>query len=254
VRARREVIISGGAYGLPQILMCSGIGPGAHLQELGIPVLRDAPGIGENLQDHITSVLIYRSPGNRGALHVSAAGAFVRTRPDAELAGIELLFVVGIAEDHTRKPHLRHGYAPHVTLSRPQSVGHVRLASAEPRAMLLIDARDLSHPAGIRTLVEGRQLALDIMESNRFDLDRGQMIHSFRRDDPAQIEQQLRNTADTEYHPCGTCRMGPDTDPMAVADARLRVKGIAELRVTDASIMPRLTSDNTNAPSIMIGE
>ncbi|WP_322032901.1 GMC family oxidoreductase [Paraburkholderia sp. J76] len=281
VRARREVIVSGGAYGSPQILMTSGIGPAEHLRELGLPVHRDMPGVGANLQDHITAVLIYRSPRNHETFGISAkgvakavsaigewrnrrtgmltsnaaeSGAFLRTDPAVDAPDIELEFVVGIVDDHARKQHLGHGYSLHVTLSRPKSVGSVKLASADPRAMPLIDPHYFSHPDDMKTLVKGTQIALDIMHAGPFDRCRGKTLTPFKRDDPVQIEGMLRDTADTEYHPCGTCRMGPDTDPMAVVDAQLRVKGIDGLRVADASIMPAITSNNTNAPSIMIGE
>lgn len=281
IKARREVIVSSGAYGSPQILMTSGIGPGKHLNHLGIPVLHDLSGVGANLQDHVTSVLIYRSPGNhetlgisaRGVLSAAAAihewrskrtgivtsnaaesGAFLRTDPSVHAPDIELEFIVGIVDDHARKQHLGHGYSLHVTLSRPKSAGTVTLASADPRVMPLIDPRYFSHPDDIRTLVKGTQIALDIMHAKPFDGFRGKTLTPFERDDPAQIEQMLRDTCDTEYHPCGTCRMGPDSDPSAVVDAQLRVRGMKGLRIADASIMPAITSNNTNAPSIMIGE
>ncbi|WP_321967818.1 GMC family oxidoreductase [Burkholderia cepacia] len=281
VRARREVIVSGGAYGSPQVLMTSGIGPAEHLRQLGIPVLHDLRGVGANLQDHITAVLIYRSPGNYDTLGISArgliqaaaavrewgtrrtgivtsnaaeSGAFLRTDPSVEAPDIELEFVVGIVDDHARKQHLGHGYSLHVTLSRPMSSGTVTLASADPRAMPMIDPGYFSHADDMPKLVKGTQIALKIMHAKPFDAFRGKTLTPFDRNDPTQIEQMLRDTCDTEYHPCGTCRMGPDTDPMAVVDAQLRVKGIEGLRVADASIMPAITSNNTNAPSIMIGE
>lgn len=281
IRVRREVILAGGAFGSPQLLMLSGIGPARHLQALGIPVVLDVPGVGQNLQDHITSVLIYRSPGNydtfgfspvgatrilkaifewrrkRTGMVTSAAsesGAYYRTRPDAEFDDISTQFVVGMADDHARKMLFGHGYCLHITLARPKSVGEVKLANADPRTMPLIDPRYFSHPDDMATLVKGTQMALDILESKPFDPYRGAMVHKYERNNPKQIEEMLRNHADTEYHACGTCKMGPDSDPMAVVDAQLRVKGIAGLRVADAAIMPYLTTNNTAAPTIMIGE
>ncbi len=119
---------------------------------------------------------------------------------------------------------------------------------------ILIDPRYFSHPYDMETLVKGTQVALDIMNSRAFDRYRGEMLIRYDRDDPRQIEETLRDHADTEYHVCGTCRMGPDDDPMAVVDAQLRVRGVERLRIADASVMPTVTSNNIHAPVIMIGE
>ena len=167
---------------------------------------------------------------------------------------MEMELIVGIADDHGRKLHLGHGYSAHLLLARPRSIGEVRLASADTRVDPLIDPRYFSDPYDMETLVKGTQIALDIMSGPAFDRFRGDMLIHYDRDDPSQIEQTLREYADTEYHPCGTAKMGPDEDPMAVVDARLRVRGIEGLRVADASVMPAITSNNIHAPVIMIGE
>ncbi|MDO9166253.1 MAG: GMC oxidoreductase, partial [Rhodoferax sp.] len=112
----------------------------------------------------------------------------------------------------------------------------------------------LSDPRDMATLIKGTQIGHDIMQSKAFAPYRGAMLYPIERDNPAQIEQFLRDHSDTEYHPCGTCKMGPASDPMAVVDPELRVHGIQNLRVVDASIMPQLVSGNTNAPTIMIAE
>lgn len=281
VRARREVVMSAGAFGTPQILMASGVGPGAHLQELGIPPVLDAPGVGQNLQDHISALLIYRArrdcdgvaitPGGVARLVrsmrewtrrrtgmitscMAESGVFYRTSPDVEVSDMEMELIVAIADDHGRKLHLGHGYSAHLLLARPKSTGEVRLASADTRDAPRIDPRYFSHPYDMPTLVKGTQIALDIMRSAPFDPYRGEMLIRYDRDDPAQIEETLRDHADTEYHVCGTCKMGPDSDPMAVVDARLRFKGVEGLRVADASVMPQVTSNNIHAPVLMIGE
>ena len=281
VRARREVIMSAGAYGTPQILMASGVGPGQHLQDVGVTPVLDLPGVGQNLQDHISALLIYRalvpdhtvgiSPigvarllsamwtwrrHRRGLITSCAAesGVYYRTDPAVEVSDMEMELIVGIADDHGRKLHLGHGYSAHLLLARPRSIGEVRLASADTRVDPLIDPRYFSDPYDMETLVKGTQIALDIMSGPAFDRFRGDMLIHYDRDDPSQIEQTLREYADTEYHPCGTAKMGPDADPMAVVDARLRVRGIEGLRVADASVMPAITSNNIHAPVIMIGE
>lgn len=281
VRARREVVMSSGAFGTPQILMASGLGPGAHLQDLGISPVLDVPGVGQNLQDHISALLIYRARVNdhtigisptglarllkgawdwrrhrRGLMTscVAESGVYYRTSPDVEVSDMEMELIVGIGDDHGRKLRLGHGFSAHLLLARPKSVGEVRLASPDTRVAPLIDPRYFSHPYDMETLVKGTQIALDIMNSAPFDPYRGEMLIPYERDDPRQIEETLRNHADTEYHVCGTAKMGPDQDPMAVVDAQLRVRGVEGLRVADASVMPSVPSNNINAAVIMIGE
>ena len=281
LRARREVVMSAGAFGTPQILMASGVGPGSHLQELGIAPVRTLPGVGQNLQDHISALLIYRSPRNYDTVGISLrgiwrllramwqwrrkrigmitscvaeSGVYYRTDPSVEVSDMEMELIVGIADDHGRTMHPGHGYSAHLLLARPKSLGEVRLASPDTRDAPLIDPRYFSHPYDLPTLVKGTQIALDIMSQPAFDPYRGRMLIPYERNNPQQIEATLRQHADTEYHVCGTCRMGPDTDPSAVVDAQLRVKGIANLRIADASIMPLVTSNNIHAPVLMIGE
>ena len=281
VRARREVLLCAGAFGSPQLLMLSGIGPAAHLKDHGIPVVHDLPGVGQNLHDHLTTVLIYRTQRKRETFGVSLAGLWAivrgifewrskRTGPItsnvAETQGflyadkteaspdIQLALCTGIVDDHTRKNHLGHGYTLHVTLVRPKSRGTVKLKSAKATDAPLIDPAFLTDPRDMATLIKGTQIGFDIMQSAALSPYRGPMLYPLERNNPAQIEQFLRDHSDTEYHPCGTCKMGPASDTLAVVDADLRVHGIQNLRVVDASIMPQLVSGNTNAPTIMIAE
>ena len=281
LRARREVLLSSGAFGSPQLLMLSGVGPAEHLREHGIPVRHVLPGVGQNLQDHVTTVLIYRTRHQqetlgfslKGALNmvksvfewkakrtgwittnVAESQAFMKTRPDVEAPDIQLAFCTGIVDDHTRKAHLGHGYTLHVTLMRPKSRGSVTLQSAKPTDAPRIDPAYLQDPDDLDTLVRGTQMGFDIMQAQALQPYRGKMLYPIERDNRAQIEQFLRDHSDTEYHPIGTCKMGPASDPMAVVDAELRVHGIQGLRVVDASIMPDLVTGNTNAPTIMIAE
>ncbi len=284
VQANKEVIMSAGTYGTPQILQLSGVGPKDHLSKLGIEVKKDAPGVGSNLQDHISVVPLYRTKylmPSKGTFGYSVGGiidvvkgifqwGFKRrgllTTNFAESAGfystdnqvpapdIELTFITGIVDDHTRKLHLGHGYCAHATLMRPKSHGTIRLASSDPKADPLIDPNYLDDKDDMARLVKGLQKLLDIMESKQFDRVKGRMVYPLDRDNIPQLEEYIRNNADTEYHPVGTCKMGPDSDSMAVVDDQLRFKGIAGLRVVDASIMPALVTGNTNAPTIMIAE
>jgi len=281
VRARREVLLSAGAFGSPQLLMLSGIGPQAHLQEHGIVPVHALEGVGHNLQDHVTTVLIHRTVRQEASLGVSLRGivqvirsifewrnkrtgwvtsnvaesqGFMKTDPQAALPDIQLAMCMGIVDDHNRKAHLGHGYTLHVTLCRPKSRGSVRLQSKRASDAPLIDPGFFSHPDDMATLIKGTQMGYDILHAPAFDPYRGEMLYPVQRNNPQQIESFLRDHCDTEYHPCSTCKMGPDADPLAVVDAQLRVHGIQGLRVVDASIMPTLTTGNTTAPTIMIAE
>lgn len=281
VRARREIVLSGGAYGSPQLLMCSGVGPAQQLQALGIPVAHALPGVGQNLQDHVTASLNWKSASSDAGIgvcpsgvlallrgmrewkarrtgcitsNVAEAGAFLRTEPGLHASDIELEFVVAMVDDHGRKLHWGHGFGLHVTLTRPRSRGEVRLASLDARQSLCIDPRYFSDPDDLPRLVRGVQRALNIMNDAAMAPWRGPMLAPLSANDPNGIERELRRSADTEYHPVGTCRMGPPSDASAVVGPDLCVHGVQGLRVADASIMPSITTGNTNAPSIMIGE
>lgn len=261
--------------------MLSGIGPAAHLQEHGISVVQDLPGVGQNLHDHVTAVLIYRTQRKESTFGFSLSGliqivrsifewrkkrsgivtsnvaesqAFMFADKTEDTPDIQLALCTGIVDDHTRKNHLGHGYTLHVTLMRPKSRGSVRLQSANAKDAPLIDPKFLSDPRDVASLIKGTQIGYDIMQEQAFAPYRGNMLYPFERNNPTQIEQFLRDHADTEYHPCSTCKMGPSSDPMAVVDPSLKVYGMESLRVVDASIMPQLVSGNTNAPTIMIAE
>jgi choline dehydrogenase len=186
--------------------------------------------------------------------NVAETQGFLYTDPAAPAPNIQLALCTGIVDDHTRKNHLGHGYTLHVTLMRPKSRGSVTLASANPHDAPLIDPAFLQDPQDMATLVKGTQMGLDIMQSAALAPYRGKMLYPVDRNNPAQIEQFLRDHSDTEYHPVGTCKMGPSTDPLAVVNAALQVHGLQGLRVVDASVMPQLTTGNTNAPTIMLAE
>ena len=279
--ARREVIVSAGSFGSPAILMRSGLGPAAHLHGLGIEPLLNLPGVGANLQDHATTVLIQRTPRSDATLGLSLRGGatllsaiaewrrqrtgwittsvaevqgFLSTDGDTAWPDIQLALCTGIVDDHTRKQHWGHGYTLHATLMRPKSRGTVLLAGADPLAAPLIDPAFLDHRDDLQRLLHGTRAAYDILQADALAPYRGPMLHPFARDDDALAERFVREHTDTEYHPVGTCAMGPATDTQAVVDAKLRVRGVHGLRVVDASVMPRLVTGNTNAPTIMIAE
>ncbi len=281
VRARREVIVCAGAFGSPQLLMLSGIGAPGELQRFGIPVVQDLPGVGKNLQDHIDYVQTWRVPSSTDTIGVSlrgsvkmagammqwrnkrsgmvtssiaTAGAFMRSAPEVAKPDLQLVFVIAIVDNHARTMHMGHGISCHVDVLRPYSRGVVELNSADPHAAPLIDPRFLSDERDVQLLIKGGQMQQRIIESKPFDPIRGKMLYASSIDDPIGMEQDIRNRADTQYHPVGTCKMGTDSDPMAVVDAQLRVRGMDGLRVADASIMPTLIGGNTNAPTIMIAE
>ncbi len=280
-RADKEVVLSGGAFGSPQLLMLSGIGAANELKAHGIDVLVDLPAVGKNLQDHPDAVHTYRTRSNTDTLGLSwpgirkivkgisdyrkkrdgiltsnfvESGAFLRSSPDQEIPDLQMHFVHAIVDDHARKNHLGHGISSHICILRPRSRGTVELASANPGESLLIDPKFYSAEEDMDLMIKACRIQLQILNSEPFDPYRGELLYPVDMNDDESIREDIRNRADTAYHPVGTCRMGRAEDPGVVVDSRLRVKGVEGLRVADASIMPRLVGGNTNAPSIMIGE
>ena len=278
LRARRAVVLAGGAFGSPQTLMLSGIGPAQHLREHGINVLLDRPAVGCNLQDHVDYVAGYETAGapflgrslggtmaslkaiwrwfrrREGAFTTCYAesGGFAHTRPDLPAPDIQFHFVPALLEDHGRAKIKGHGFSCHVCVLRPESRGSVTLASADPRAAPRIDPNFLDDERDIATLLAGVKLQRRILEAPPLSDYAGRDRHMAGVHDDDAMIAIIRDRADTVYHPVGTCRMGADAD--AVVDPRLRVRGIEALYVADASVMPKIVSGNTNAPSIMIGE
>ncbi|SEJ33839.1 GMC family oxidoreductase [Frateuria terrea] len=278
LRARREVIVCAGAIGSPQLLMLSGIGPAAHLRELGIAVLRDAPDVGAHLQDHVdytanlrvradglfgtNPATLARLTGSIGAYrrrgegmltsNAAEAGGFIRSGPQVERPDLQLHFCIGMVDDHNRRMHLASGLALHVCVLRPASRGCVRLGGAGVADAPLIDPNFLAEPQDMELLLEGARIVRRILAAPALAAYGGRALHGTGSEDDEGLRALIRAHADTIYHPVGTCRMGADAG--AVVDPRLRVRGVQGLRVADASIMPTLVSGNTEAPSAMIGE
>jgi choline dehydrogenase len=277
-RAEREVVLAAGAINSPQLLLLSGIGPAADLRAADVPVRHDLPGVGKNLQDHLTVNVLFRarrgvtldskgrgfgplvptlqfllSRSGPATSNVAEAGAFAFSRLGAATPDIQYHFLPLQIVDHARTMLDGHGVTLHASGLRPRSRGEIRLASADPSQPPVIDPNYLSVNYDLEVLIEGIRLGREIFAAPAFKpwLTEERLPGAALRSD-AELESFIRANGETEYHPVGTCKMG--SDPMAVVDDRLRVRGLERLRVIDASIMPTLISGNTNAPTIMIAE
>ncbi len=288
VRARREVILSGGTVNSPQLLMLSGIGPADELRQLGIGVLADLPGVGRNLQDHLLIRVMHATnapdtidrlrradrallaglqawifgTGPAASFPIEVGGLF-RSHPDLDLPDLQASFMPGLSSATIRLPFAGMvrtadpgtGFFANIFQMRPASRGEITLASADPRRPPRIQPRYLSARQDRLVLREGVRRLRDIFASAPFDAFRGAELapgEKLRSD--AEIDGFISATAESVYHPVGTCRMGAEHDPGAVVDAAMRVRGVDGLRIVDASIMPTITSSNTAAPTIMIAE
>ncbi|MBF4161508.1 GMC family oxidoreductase N-terminal domain-containing protein [Nocardioides sp. CBS4Y-1] len=280
VRAGREVVLSAGFVGSPQLLMLSGIGHAQHLRDHGIEVVADLP-VGDNLHDHMFHALTFHSTGskNRGSAFYFGKGLAKETvRPGSTFLANSVFEVLGFLQTSqaqngvpdlqlhmlpwayvspNQDEPIRHDVDPRPsitimsTLIYPRSRGTLRLASGDPAAAPLIDFGYLADSADLDVLMEGTDLIREIMASPAMKSVRGE-IHPGTRLKGSELRQEVLNRATSVYHGVGTCRMG--VDETAVVDPELKVRGVEGLRVCDASIMPSITGGNTNAPAIMIGE
>jgi len=278
-RTSREIILSAGALQSPQLLQLSGVGPGALLQQFGIPVVKDLPGVGENLQDHLQLRVMYKCTkpittnddlssfyrkaligarwlfARRGplAIGINQGGLFARALPESRTPDLQFHFATLSAELAGAKPHPWPGFTMSVCQLRPESRGRVRIASTDAMQPPSMQPNYLSEELDQRFAVAGIRYARRLAATAAL---KPYIAEEYRPGPAAQSDGELlefaRNYGATIFHPAGTCKMG--SDPRAVVDDRLRVHGLGALRVADCSIMPTLVSGNTAAPVVMIAE
>jgi choline dehydrogenase-like flavoprotein len=280
VQCDGEVLMAAGSYNTPKILMLSGIGPAAHLSSMGVKVIHDLPGVGENLQDHHEVPVVAATNGHFGyygedkgfrALWNGLQYMFFRSgpvasvgveacayvdpeggdRPTLKMYCIPTVYLDADVKDVTSQD----GVTVNACLLRPKSRGTVRLRSADPFAKPVVDNNYLAHPEDLRLEILGLRFAREIMAQRPLST---RITHEMlpgknvTRDDD--LAKHCRRTVKTNWHPVGTCRMGPDGDEMAVLDKQLKLRGIEGLRVIDASAMPFVPSGNTNAPTMALAD
>ena len=280
IRVRREIVLSAGAINSPQLLLLSGIGDPAELIPLGITPRVALPGVGRNFQDHPGTVVVQADRsrtsialtarglprlavqplrylfGRTGVLAGSVinGGGYVRSRPGLDRPDLKIDFMP-LARPFGRVMPRFHGFNMFAWLLRPESRGTLTLRSADPDQKPLIRPEFLRSDTDIATMVEGVRIIRRIMAQPAMAAwEGGEIAPGTAVDSFEDLRDHIVRTHGTIYHPAGTCRMGPDTEADAVVDARLRVRGVAGLRVADTSIMPTIVSGNTNAPAMMIGE
>ena len=287
-RVDREIVLSAGTVNTPQIFLLSGIGPADEIAGYGIGPVHDLPGVGKNMQDHVDCVMAWecKKPVSlysdlradkliwsvfegmvfgRGTVTTFPyeGGAFLRSREGLEAPDIQLHFMPALektANLHLPNPFRRktaneenHGFTLRVGPVNPESRGEITLRSSNPADAPRIQANYLASEFDRRTMIDGIRMTRDVIARKAFDPYRGrELAPGSGMQGEKELVEWLRETAMTTFHPVGTCKMG--TDDMAVVDARLKVRGIEGLRVADASVMPIISSGNTNAPAIMIGE
>ena len=284
VFAEREVMVCGGAINSPQLLQLSGIGRGDYIKKWGLDVVADLPGVGENLQDHLDILSHYEctqpvtdarhmmgpfgwgfikqaliltqwglmrsGPGNDIGL---AALSFMKTEENLDLPDIQMHFIGALLKDHGKTKPDQHCFSNHVCVLRPESRGYIALKSLDPNVQPLIQPNYLSVQKDLDVMVKGVKMSREVINQKSFDQYRGADLHpGLVVQTDKEIEEFVRANAETIYHPVGTCKMG--SDEFAVVDDKLRVRGIENLRVVDASVMPTLIGGNTNAPTIMIAD
>ncbi|MEM8812495.1 MAG: choline dehydrogenase [Pseudomonadota bacterium] len=280
LRAGREVILAASSINSPALLKLSGVGPAAELNALGIPVVADRPGVGENLQDHLElyiqqeclqPITLYKHLNwfsklwigaewtffrtGHGATNHFESAAFIRSQPGVDYPDIQYHFLPVAIRYDGKAPAKSHGFQAHVGPMRSKSRGSVTLASSDPNVAPRIQFNYMSHPDDWTDFRRCIRLTREIFAQTPFDPFRGREIApgSDVETDEA-LDAFIRDAVESAYHPCGTCRMGAPDDPMSVVDPECRVIGVDGLRVADSSIFPRIPNGNLNGPSIMTGE
>ena len=279
-RARAEILLCGGAINSPHLLKLSGIGPAEELKAMGLAVVRDLPGVGENLRDHLEflfqfaskrPITLYGQTGliaraaiglrwllarsGAGATNHFEAGGFIRTRAGVESPDIQYHFLPLAISYDGKGLASEHGFQAHVGPMRSKASGFVRLKSPDPRQAPRIQLNAMGHPDDWPEMRACVRLTREIFAQKAFDPYRGREIQPGADvvDDDA-IDDFIRRRIESAYHLSCTCRMGAAADRLAVVDPDLRVRGVDGLRVVDASVMPSITNGNLNAPTIMIAE
>jgi choline dehydrogenase len=255
--AEREVILCGGTFETPKLMLLSGLGPSAHLTEHGVPISADLPGVGANLQDHLLLGVGFEANRSLDFAEILAeAGLFIWSDVGSRDAAPDLQFFFGPVEffpDEYRTSGPGFTVAP--ILAQPKSIGNVRLASTDPTENALVDPQYLTRDDDVAVLEHGIRYARELVHTKPFEALRGrELAPGPDVTDLAGLRDYIRRASSTVWHPVGTCKMGPESDPRAVVDGRLRVRGIEALRIVDASIMPQLVNCNPNAAVMMIAE
>ena len=278
VYAENEVILSAGAINSPQLLMLSGVGPADHLKELDIPVHCNSKGVGENLQDHLETYLQYEctkpvtlytsynplkmamiglewfvNKSGVAAYSNLETGGFIRSNEMVDYPNIQYHFFPSLVLDHGRKSPNTHSFQAHVGPMRPTSRGHVKLKSKNPLASPMIKFNYMQTEHDLKEMRDGIKIARDIFHQKAFDEYRGEEINpGLSSKSDSDLNEFIKSKGDTAYHPSCTCKMGKDE--LSVVDEELKVYGIDNLRVVDASIMPNIITGNLNATTVMIPE
>ncbi len=278
--AEREVVLAASSINSPRLLMLSGLGPADHLRSCGIEVVADRPGVGQNLQDHLEVYIQYAakqpvslhrywnpwgkamvalqwllSASGPGASNQFESAGFIRSAAGVEYPDIQFHFLPLAVRYDGKSAAQGHGFQAHVGPMRSPSRGQVRLRSADPAQNPIIKFNYLSHKQDFADFRNCIRLTREIFAQRAFDdLAKHEIMPGSQVKSDEDIDEFVRNHAESAYHPCGTCRMGQADDPMAVVDPECKAIGVDGLRIVDTSVFPRITNGNLNGPAIMVGE